>query len=76
MTIISKIQRARLYIYSKGKENCETFLCTKSQTLCKKQDNLRHVFIYKNPDTLRYAVFHEIFETGICIKKTMTLYVT
>ena len=25
------------------------FIYTKSQTLCKKQDNLRYVFIYKNP---------------------------
>ena len=48
-----------------------TFLYTKSQTLCKKQDNLRYVFIYKT----RYfcAVFHWIFEIcgggGAFIKK-------
>ena len=38
------------------------FLYTKIQTLRKKQDNLRYVFRYKNPDTLRYAIFHRIFE--------------
>ena len=41
-----------------------TFLYTKIQTLSKKQDNLRSVFIYKNTDTLRYAIFHWIFEIG------------
>ena len=38
------------------------FVYTKSQIIRKKQDNLRNVFIYKNPDTLRYVVFHGIFE--------------
>ena len=38
-----------------------TFLCTNSQTLRKKQDNLRFVFMYKNADTLLYVVFHWIF---------------
>ena len=33
-------------------------------------------YIYKNPDTLRYAIFHEIFEISICIQKNMTLCVT
>ena len=32
------------------------FLYTIIQTLHKKQDNLRYVFIYKNPDILRYAI--------------------
>ena len=45
----------RLYIY------------TKRDTLCKKQDNLRYVFIQKNPDSLRYEILHEIFEMGIYI---------
>ena len=40
------------------------FLYGKTSTLRKKQDNLRYVFIYKNPDTLRYAIFHWIFEIG------------
>ena len=30
----------------------------------KKQDNFRYVFIYKNPNTLRYAIFHGTFEIG------------
>ena len=34
------------------------------------QDNLRYVCIYKNQDTLRYTVFHEIFEIGIYIQKS------
>ena len=34
-----------------------TLLYAKVQTLCKKEDNLRSVFIHKNPDTLRYAIF-------------------
>ena len=41
-----------------------TFLYTKIQTLLKNQDNLRNCFIYKNPDTLCYAIFHGIFEIG------------
>ena len=40
------------------------FLYTKSQTLHKNLDNLHYLFIYKNPDTLRYAIFHRIFEIG------------
>ena len=34
----------------------------KDQTLHKKQYNLRHVFIYKNPDTLRYSIFMEFLK--------------
>ena len=41
-----------------------TFLYTKSQTLHKKQDNLRYVFLHRNSDTLHYTIFHEIFEVG------------
>ena len=41
-----------------------TFLYTKSQTLRKNQDNLRHVFIYKNLDTLYCTIFLWIFEIG------------
>ena len=36
----------------------------------KNQDNLCSVFIYKMHDTLRYAIFHEIFEVGIYIQKS------
>ena len=53
------------------------YIYTKIQTLCKKQENLRYVFIHKNPNTLRYAIFHDNFEIGICIyTKSMTLCVT
>ena len=54
------------------------FLYTKIWTLSKKKDNLRFVFIYKNPSLLRYAIFNWIFE--ICgggghlfVKKQCTL---
>ena len=47
------------FIYRKHDILCYmTFLYTKSQTLRKNQDNLCYSFIYKNPDTLRYAIFH------------------
>ena len=39
-------------------------LYAKSQTHFKRQENLRYVFIHKQPNTLRYAIFHEIFEIG------------
>ena len=45
------------------------FLYTKSQTLCKKQDNFCYVCLYKNQDTLRYAIFHENFEVNIYTQK-------
>ena len=64
MTAISEIQRTRFDIYKRAKK-CKTFLYKKCQTLCKKQDNSRYVFIYKKQDTLRYAIFHEKFEVGI-----------
>ena len=37
------------------------------------ETNLRYVFIYKKPDTLLYAIFHEVFEFGIYIQKHETL---
>ena len=61
MTPISERQRARFCIYKKQKK------LRKIQTLCKKQDNFRYVFIHKKPDTLLYAIFHEIFEIIIYI---------
>ena len=46
-------------IYKKHDTFCYgTFLYAKTQTLRKKQDNLRYVFMFKNPDTLHYAIFH------------------
>ena len=44
------------------------YIYSKNKTLCKKHDNLRYVFIYKKSDTLRSAIFHEIFEIGIYCK--------
>ena len=39
-----------------------TFLYTKIETLRKKQDNLHYVFIFKNPDTLRHAIYIEFLK--------------
>ena len=51
----------------------KTFSYTKSKKLCKNQDNLRYVFIYKNPDTLRYAIFHENLNLAFIYKNHDTL---
>ena len=76
MTVISERQCARFYIYKK-QNNCQTFLYTKIQTLCKKQDSFPFVFMYKMQGTLLYAIFHENVEIGFYIKKYDTLrYVT
>ena len=57
-----------------------TFLYTKIQTLRKKQDNLRSVFMFKNPDTLHQAIFIEFLEFaeggGIFTLKNSSLCVT
>ena len=53
-----------IYIQKVWQFALHDFLYTKYQTLHKKQDNLRYVFIYKNPETLRYAIFYWIFEIG------------
>ena len=67
---------AFIYIY-KNQKSCKTFLYTKIQTLCKKQDNFRYVFIIKNPDTLRYAIFKKLLKLAFIYKKHNTLrYVT
>ena len=68
MAAIRKRQRAYFYTH-KNQKNCQTFLYTKIQTLFKKLDNFRIVFIYKKPYTLRYGIFHEIFQFGIYIQK-------
>ena len=57
----------------KKQKNCEIFIYTKIQTLIKNQDNLRYVFIYKNPDTIRYTIFHETSEIGTSIQKALQL---
>ena len=45
-----------------------------------KEDNLRYIFIYKNPDTLCYAIIHRIFEIcgggAFLFAKNSTLCVT
>ena len=57
-TPISIRQRA-LFIYTKSKLNCETFIYIyKIQTLCRQQDDFRCIFIHQKPDTLLYALFY------------------
>ena len=75
--IYTKSKKKRnVYIYiqksrhlTKTKTICVTFLFTKSQTLYfmrffMKFLKLTFMYIYKNPDSLRYAIFHRNFEIG------------
>ena len=74
-TDIIEIQRAR-WNTQKSKK-CETFLYTKSQTLFKKLDNIRYVFIYKKPYTWRYGIFIKFLKLEFIYKNHDTLrYVT
>ena len=67
----------RMFIYTKSKKNCQTFLYTKSHTLFKKLDNFRYVFIYKKQYTLRYSIFMKFLKLAFICKKHDTLrYVT
>ena len=52
------------HLYTKSMTLCVTWhvYMQKSRTLRKKKDKLRYVFIYKNPNTLRYAIFVEFFK--------------
>ena len=64
-----KQKTTRTFIYTKSKK-LKTFLYTKSQTLFKKLDNLRYVFIYKKIYRhLTLRDFHEIFEVDIFMQK-------
>ena len=47
------------YIYIKQKNEKLLYIYTKFQTLFKKQNNLRCVFIHRKPGTLPYAIFHK-----------------
>ena len=67
-TAVSKIIRARFYMYKKQKHS-KTFLYAKIQTLWENQDNYHYIFIYKKLDTLCYSKFHENFEIGVYIQK-------
>ena len=62
MIAISERQSARFYIFEKQK--------MRNFFIYKKRDNSLLVFIYKIHDTLRNAIFHEIFEVGIYIQKS------
>ena len=70
-------KHVHVYIYTKIKNNCETFLYPKSQTHCKNPDNFCSVFIYNKQDTFRYAIFMKILKLAFLYKKHDTLrYVT
>ena len=56
--IFHEIFEVGIYIQKHDTLRYVTFLYTKTQTLRKNQDNLRYVYIYIYPDTLRYAIFH------------------
>ena len=60
MTTPSAKDIVHIFLYTKSKK-MRNLLHTKKQTLRKKQENFRYVFIYKNQETLRYAIFHEMF---------------
>ena len=48
----------RIYIQKASQFALRDLLNRKTSTIRKKQDILRYVFIYKNPDTLGYTMFH------------------
>ena len=74
MTAISERQRAHLYIESFFLPNA--FIYKKPNTLQKIRQSLVG-FIYKNQDTLRYAIFMKILNLTFLYKKYDTLrYVT
>ena len=56
------------YSIQKEKQISKRFY-TKSRALFKNHDNFRSIFIYKKQDTLRYTIFHEIFEVGVYTQK-------
>ena len=60
MSAIVERQRAR-FMNKKSKKI--------AKRLKKKLHNSRCVFVYKKEYTLRYRIFHEIFEVGIYIQK-------
>ena len=67
----------RTFISTKSQKNCPTFLYTKTQTLFKKLDNLRYVFIYKKQYTLRYGILMKFSHLAFICKKHDTFrYVT
>ena len=68
MTDIIEIQSAHFYIHKKQNKLPNVFISKKPDTFQKARQFLFHFYINR-PYTLRYAVFHEIFEVGIYIQK-------
>ena len=71
-SVHTKKERRR---YTKSSKNCETCIYKNIQTLRKNQENFHYIVIYKNPDTLFYAIFHEFLSWNL-YTKSLTLFVT
>ena len=68
---------AHVYIDKKQKKLRHVFIYTKSQTLFKKLDNFRYVFMYKMPYTWRYEILMKRLTLAFKYKKHEILrYVT
>ena len=66
-----------VYIYTKIKNNSKRLYMIKHSDTSKQGRTFALRFYSQNPDTLRYAVFHETFFIGIYIyTKSMTFCVT
>ena len=73
---ISERQHARLFIHKKQIKLRNVYIYKKPDTLQKARKFALH-FKIKKPDTLRYAIFHDIFKLAFIYKKRDTLrYVT
>ena len=71
-SVHTKKERRR---YTKSSKKCETCIYKNIQTLRKNQENFHYIVIYKNPDTLFYAIFHEFLSWNL-YTKSLTLFVT
>ena len=69
ITDIIERQRARFYKYKQQNKLKNVFKYKKQENL-QKARQFPVCFIYKNLDTLRYAIFREIFEYGIYMQQT------
>ena len=70
MTAIIERQGARFYIHKNPKQLRNFFYIKKPYTFQKARQFPLRFYINKNPYTLRYGIFHEIFEVGIYIEKS------
>ena len=54
----------KVFIYTKIKKMRNFYIYIKKPDSFQKARQDIHFFIFKNPDTLPYAIFHGIFEIG------------